>query len=63
MSDQLEKAAALAEKITTKAEEALAKLELEMAMMRWPAEFRAIMWEAVVEVAKQRAAAAKEPRP
>lgn len=44
---------ALAEKITAKAEAALAPLEREIS--NWPAEFRAIIWFAVIEVAKQRA--------
>lgn len=49
----------LADKITAKAEETLARLEHEMTFMKWPAEFRGIMWEAVAIVATQRAKKAK----
>jgi hypothetical protein len=42
---------ALAEKIAAKAAEALAPLEVVIA--RWPAEFRTIMWRAVVETASR----------
>lgn len=48
----MEKAQALAEKITSKAEDALSGIDQEI--MKWPAEFRAIMWGAVVEVASLR---------
>lgn len=60
MSSHIENAVDIADKITTKADRALADLELEMAMMKWPGEFRAIMWEAVAAIAKQRATAAKQ---
>jgi hypothetical protein len=50
---------ALADKITTRAEDALADLEREMIIREWPDEFQAIMWEAVAAVASSRAAAAK----
>lgn len=60
MSTHTEKATDLAEKITAKAEDALDGLDREMVVMKWPAEFRAIMWEAVAAVASNRAAAAKE---
>lgn len=52
----LAKATGLAEKITDKAQGALADLDREMAIMKWPAEFRAIMWEAVADLAARRAA-------
>ena len=55
MSSHLEKSIALADQITKKAEEAVADLDLEMAMRKWPAEFRAIMWEAVADIASRRA--------
>lgn len=55
MSTHLEKSIDLADKITAKAEEALSRLELEMAMGKWPADFRAIMWDAVAAVASSRA--------
>ncbi len=54
-------AQALAEKITSKAEGALDGLEREMAIMKWPAEFRAIMWGAVAEIASRRAESARNP--
>jgi len=59
MSSHLEKSIALADKITAKAENAVADLDREMALMKWPGEFRAIMWEAVAAIAASRAAAAK----
>lgn len=59
MSSHMEKSVALADKITTRAEEALADLDCEMALRRWPADFRAIMWEAVAAVATSRADDAK----
>lgn len=61
MSSHLEKSIALADQITTKAEDAVADLDREMALRKWPAEFRAIMWTAVAAVATSRAAAAKRP--
>lgn len=57
MSD---KAAALAEKITTKAEAALSGIEREMLIMKWPAEFRAIMWGAVADIAFKRRVEAEQ---
>lgn len=60
MSIHMEKSIALADKITTKAEDTLSSLDREMAIMKWPAEFRAIMWETVAAVASQRAADAKQ---
>ncbi len=38
---------AVAEKIASRAAELCAPLELEMALRKWPAEFRVIMWKAV----------------
>lgn len=49
----------LAEKIAAKAAETLARLELEMTVMKWPREFRAIMWGAVAHEATLRAAEQK----
>lgn len=60
MDDHLERAQALAAKITTKAADALSSLDREMAIMKWPGEFRAIMWGAVAALAAQREAAAKD---
>jgi hypothetical protein len=54
MSTHADKAAALAEKITKKAEDALSGIEREMSIMKWPAEFRAIMWGAVEHIAFKR---------
>jgi hypothetical protein len=59
MDDNLKRARALAEKITQKAEKALADLETEMNVMEWPSEFRVIMWDAVVETALRRSQAAR----
>lgn len=59
MTDHEAKAKALAEKIEKKASDALDSLEREMAIMKWPAEFRAIMWSAVAEIATRRAEAAR----
>ena len=42
---------AVAEKIASKAAELCAPLELEMAMRKWPSEFRVIMWQAVAAYA------------
>jgi hypothetical protein len=49
-------AEAIAEKIAKKAEDTLAGLEREMDIMKWPQEFRAIMWNAVAHAASLRAA-------
>jgi hypothetical protein len=49
------KAAALADKVVQKAEDALSGLSLEMNLMKWPPEFRAIMWQAVADIASRRA--------
>lgn len=62
MATHEEKAQALAEKITDKAASALASLEREMIVMKWPAEFRAIMWGAVVELASSHRAEAEKQR-
>jgi hypothetical protein len=50
----LEAAMAMTRKINRKVDELLAPLEREMTIMQWPAEYRAIMWEAVLLGAKQR---------
>ena len=54
MTSHEDRAAALAEKITARAHDALSSLEREMIIMKWPAEFRAIMWGAVEAIAFQR---------
>lgn len=48
-------AESVAEKIAKRAEDALAGLDREMAIMKWPPEFRAIMWHAVAHAATLRA--------
>lgn len=60
MSD-LAKAKALAEKIQKRADEALRPLAREMLVMQWPAEYRAIMWQAVAEEAMRRSVAEATP--
>lgn len=52
----LKRSVDLAEKISAKAEEALADIEREMILNRWPDDFRAIMWETISTVALSRAA-------
>lgn len=47
---------ALAEKIAKRAQDVLDPLRIEMAMARWPAEYRVIMWEAVAATATALAA-------
>jgi hypothetical protein len=59
LSAHLERSIALADQITAKAEEAVADLDREMALRKWPAEFRALMWDAVAIVASNRAAASR----
>lgn len=60
MSSHAEKSMALADKITAKAEATLAALDREMIAMKWPDEFRIIMWEAVAVVASSYAASLKK---
>lgn len=54
-----EKAQALAEKIATKAAATLDRLQTEMDVMKWPPEFRAIMWDAVAHHASLNAQEAR----
>lgn len=61
MTEHLTRSIDLADKITAKAEEAVADLELEMTLRKWPADFRAIMWDAVALVAQSRAKEARRP--
>lgn len=60
MNAHMKQAQALADKITTKAEDALASLDREMTIMEWQPEYRAIMWETVAAVAAQRAELARQ---
>lgn len=63
VNDEMSRAAALAEKITLKAENALSGIQRELVIMKWPAEFRAIMWGAVADLAgKHRDAAEADKR-
>jgi hypothetical protein len=50
----LEAAMAMMRKINRKVDDLLAPLEREMTIMQWPAEYRSIMWQAVLLGAKQR---------
>jgi F420-0:gamma-glutamyl ligase len=50
------KVISIADKVVTMAEGALAGLD--RVIVDWPAEFRAIMWEAVADIATRRAEAA-----
>ncbi len=60
MPSHTEKAIALATKISAKAEETLSRTQVEMDIMKWPNEFRAIMWEAIADAARIRAEAARQ---
>lgn len=51
MSEHMDRAISLADKITTKAEETLADLKLEMEIRKWPPDFRKIVWGAVSHLA------------
>ena len=51
MTTHMEKSIALAAKISAKAEETLRALDREMVLMKWPDEFKAIMWQAVADTA------------
>ncbi len=59
MASHDERAEALAAKITARAMDALSTLDREMAVMKWPSEFRAIMWGAVAAIAAKREADAR----
>jgi hypothetical protein len=52
VSTHADKATALAEKVTSHAEDILRPLEWQMT--KWPADFRAIMWGAVADIARNR---------
>ena len=53
---------ALVRKIQLKVEDTLAPLAREMRVMQWPAEYRAIMWEAVMLEARKRWETSAEER-
>jgi hypothetical protein len=58
MSTNVQRSIALADKITAKAEDTLWALDQEIT--KWPADFAAIMWDAVSIVATTRAQACRE---
>lgn len=59
MNTHIEGSIDLASKISGKAEAALSGLEAEMNVMGWAPESRAIMWEAVSDLAAIRAKSAR----
>ncbi len=52
--EHLQKAIDMSKKIARKVDDLLAPLEWEMKIMQWPAEYRSILWEAVMLEAKRR---------
>lgn len=56
---EMYRAVKLAEKIKIKADTTLRILELEMRAMKWPNEYRTIVWEAVAHEAMRRAEEAR----
>lgn len=56
-----EKAQAIAEKVARKAAATLERLQIEMDVMKWAPEFRAIMWDAVAHHAALNAQEARTP--
>lgn len=59
MSTQMEKAISVADKVVVLAEDGLRGIDRTIAS--WPPEFRAIIWEAVADIAARRARLAKIP--
>lgn len=53
MDSHIQKAVDVADKVVARADDALSSLDREMAP--WPAEFRAIMWDAIAAIATSRA--------
>lgn len=58
MSDHALKAISIADKVVSLAEDGLRGIDRTIAT--WPAEFRAIIWEAVADIASRRAAGARD---
>ena len=58
MSDQALKAISVADRIVSLAEGGLHSID--RIIVGWPAEFRAIIWDAVADIASRRAAAARD---
>lgn len=59
MSSHALKAVSIADQIVTLAEDGLRGVDLTIAA--WPAEFRAIIWDAVADIASRRARIARIP--
>ncbi|MGY4222715.1 hypothetical protein ACVMIH_000076 [Bradyrhizobium sp. USDA 4503] len=57
MTSHAQKALSIADRVVTMAENGLGPLE--RTIKEWPAEFRAIIWDAVAEIAVRRAEAAR----
>jgi hypothetical protein len=58
MSSHTEKAISIADRVVSLVEDGLRPIERTVAA--WPAEFRAIIWEAVADVASRRALAIRQ---
>jgi len=59
MSEATDRAQRLASMIEQRARETLDPLNRRMVVDRWPAEFQAIMWRAVADIAAREAAKAE----
>jgi hypothetical protein len=57
MTDHAKKAASIADQVVSLAEDGLRSIDRTIAA--WPAEFRAIIWDAVADIASRRAADAR----
>ena len=60
MSTHMKKSVDIAGKVVSMAEDTLAVLDRTIST--WPSEFRAIIWDAVADIASRRAAAARIPQ-
>ncbi|MBR0875014.1 hypothetical protein JQ633_31970 [Bradyrhizobium tropiciagri] len=58
MGDHMLKAMSIADRVVSLAEDSLSGLDRVIGA--WPAEFRAIVWDAVADIATRRAAAARD---
>lgn len=58
MSDHAQRAISLADKVVSFAEDGTRGID--RAIAAWPAEFRALIWDAVAAIAAQRAKAARD---
>ena len=59
MTDHMQKAVSIADQVVSLAEDGLRGIDRTIAP--WPAEFRAIIWDAVADIASRRAAASRHP--